>query len=129
MAYVDANFDEFNELVGGVNVSREGNRPTNIAEWVANGWLTWDVTPDWQWNFGARYVGDRFLDTANLIIIPEYAVFDTQLSWKLNRHATLTARVKNLSDELYAEFGNGGNNPLFILREPRTFQVEAKFNF
>lgn len=129
MAYVDANFDEFNELVGGVNVSREGNRPTNIAEWVANGWLTWDVTPDWQWNFGARYVGDRFLDTANLIIIPEYAVFDTQLSWKFNRHATLTARVKNLSDELYAEFGNGGNNPLFILREPRTFQVEAKFNF
>ncbi|OAI05470.1 TonB-dependent receptor [Methylomonas methanica] len=129
MAYVDAQYDKFLQTVGTSTVSRKGNRPTNVAKWVANAWLTWDFDADWQWNFGSRYVGDRFVDTANLIKAPAYAVFDTQLSWKFNPKATVTARVKNLSDEQYVEWGNGGNAPLFFVAAPRTFMMELKVDF
>lgn len=129
MAYVDASYDKFDEAVGTRSVSRAGNRPTNIAKWVANGWLTWDFHPDWQWNFGARFVDDRFVDNANLIIAPAFAVFDTQMSWHVHPKATVTARVKNLTDEVYAEWGSGGTAPLFLIREPRTFSMELKLDF
>ncbi|MCQ8119727.1 TonB-dependent receptor [Methylomonas rosea] len=129
MAYVDAQYDKFLQTVGTSTVSRKGNRPTNVAKWVANAWLTWDFDADWQWNFGSRYVGDRFVDTANLIKAPAYAVFDTQLSWKFNPKATVTARVKNLSDEQYVEWGSGGNAPLFFVAAPRTFMMELKVDF
>jgi iron complex outermembrane receptor protein len=129
MAYVDAQYDKFLQTVGTSTVSRKGNRPTNVAKWVANAWLTWDFDADWQWNFGSRYVGDRFVDTANLIKAPAYAVFDTQLSWKFNPKATVTARVKNLSDEQYVEWGSGGTAPLFFIAAPRTFMMEVKVDF
>ncbi|AMK78451.1 MULTISPECIES: TonB-dependent receptor [Methylomonas] len=129
MAYVDAQYDKFLQTVGTSTVSRKGNRPANVAKWVANAWLTWDFDADWQWNFGSRYVGDRFVDTANLIKAPAYAVFDTQLAWKFNPKATVTARVKNLTDEQYVEWGNGGNAPLFFIAAPRTFMMELKVDF
>ena len=129
MAYVDASYDDFNEAVGSASISRAGNRPTNVAKWVANGWLTWDFVKDWQWNFGARYVGDRYGDNANLMIIPEFAVFDTQMTWHVHPKAALTARVKNLTDEVYSEWGRGGSAPMLLVREPRMFQMELKLDF
>ena len=129
MAYVDAQFDDFSETVAGRLVSRAGNQPTNVAKWTANGWLTWNFQPEWQWVFGARYVGDRYVDAANSIVIPAYAVFDTQMTWKVHRNAAITARVKNLTDETYAEWGSGGTQPLFLLRDPRIFQMELKLDF
>jgi iron complex outermembrane receptor protein len=124
MAYTDAEFDEFNE--GGA--SRVGNRPANVPKWTANGWLNWAFYKDWQWSFGTRFVDDRFADNANLVVMPSYAVFDMQMSWQVHKNALLTARVKNLTDETYAEWGNGGSSPLFLLREPRMFQMEVKFD-
>lgn len=129
MAYTDAQYDDFSEVVGGRNVSRAGNQPTNVPKWTANAWLTWNFHPDWQWQGGVRYVGNRFVDNANTIILPEFSVYDMQMSWTPIKHTMLTARVKNLTDKVYSEWGSGGTAPLFLLREPRTFQMEVKFDF
>lgn len=77
-AYVDAQFDKFNESVGGVLVSRKGNRPQNIAKWTANAWVTWDFYPGLQWMFSSRFVGSRFADAANTVPIESHARLDTQ---------------------------------------------------
>ena len=129
MAYTDAQFDDFTEVVAGRSISRVGNRPTNVATWISNSWLTWQFHPDWRWNFGARYVGDRYGDNANLLKIPAYAVFDMKMDWQFNPHAMVTARVKNLTDEVYSEWGRGGTAPMLLMREPRTFQMELKLDF
>ena len=129
MAYTDAQFDDFTEVVGTTSVSRVGNRPTNVATWISNSWLTWQFHPDWRWNFGARYVGDRYGDNANLMKMPAYAVFDMKMDWQFNPHAMVTTRVKNLTDEVYSEWGRGGNTPMLLMREPRTFQMELKLDF
>jgi len=129
MAYVDAQFDQFNESIAGRSVSRAGNRPTNVANWLANAWLTWDFATDWQWNFGSRYVGDRFVDTANIVKAPAFSAFDTQMAWKFHPKARVTARVMNLTDEQFVEWGSGGAQPLFFIAPPRTFMMEVKLDF
>lgn len=129
MAYVDAQYDDFSETVNNRIVSRAGNQPTNVPKWTANAWLTWNFHPDWQWGGGVRYVGNRFVDNANTLILPEFSVYDMQMSWTPVKHTLLTARVKNLTDKVYSEWGSGGTAPLFLLREPRTFQMEVKFDF
>src|SRR5690606_29143479 len=48
VAWVRAEYDEFKETVSGVVISRKGKNPVNIPDRVANLWLTYDMTPDWQ---------------------------------------------------------------------------------
>ena len=126
-AWVNARFDKFDETVAGRTVSRAGNRPNNVARWVANAWVTWEFLPDWQWQFAARFVGDRFANDANTVKAPAYATFDAALSWKIRPEATLTARVKNLTDAVYAEWLSGA--PMFILGQPRTFEMSMSMKF
>lgn len=126
-AWVNAKFDKFDEAVAGRNISRAGNRPNNIARWVANGWLTWAFLPDWRWQFVARFVGDRFANDANTIKAPAYTTFDTALSWQIRPETTLTARVRNLTDAIYAEWLSGG--PMYIIGQPRTFEMALSTKF
>jgi len=131
MAWVDATFDEFNENVRiagrDVAVSRAGNRPANVAEWVANTWLTWHFHPQAEWMFATRYVGERFADPANTVPVAAYARFDTQLSWQASRNANLTLRVLNLTDDAYIEWADP--TPMYLLGAPRTFEVAAWLKF
>lgn len=131
MAWVDATFDELNEpvTIGGrqVSVSRAGNRPQNVAEWVANTWLSWDFHPQAQWMFATRYVGERFANPANTVPVAAYARFDTQLSWQASRVANLTLRVLNLTDDAYIEWADP--TPMYLIGAPRTFEVAAWLRF
>lgn len=126
-AYVDAQFDKFNESVGGVLVSRKGNRPQNIAKWTANAWVTWDFYPGLQWMFSSRFVGSRFADAANTVPIESHARLDTQLSWQAHRNAMIIGRVMNLTDADYIEWGTP--DPQFLIGAPRRFEVALKMNF
>jgi iron complex outermembrane receptor protein len=130
-AWIDPQFEKFDEVVsiGGVStrVSRAGNRPTNMARWIANGWINWDFLPDWQWTFATRFVGDRFADNANTMRMPAYTTFDTGVSWQILPQARLTAMVKNFTDATYAEWG--GSAPLLRLAQPRTFEMSLKVTF
>jgi iron complex outermembrane receptor protein len=130
-AWVNPKFDKFDETVsiGGrtINVSRAGNRPTNIARWIANGWLTWKFLPDWSFLFSSRYVGDRFANNANTIRVPAYVTFDTALSWTIRPDAALTARLRNIANTPWVEWATG--TPHFIIGRPRTFEMELSMKF
>jgi iron complex outermembrane receptor protein len=130
-AWINPKLEKFDESVtiGGVStlVSRAGNRPTNMARWIANGWISWDFLPGWQGTFAARFVGDRFADNANTMRIPAYTTFDLGLSWQVHPQARLTAMVKNLTDAAYVEWA--GSAPLLRLGQPRTFEMSMKVTF
>jgi iron complex outermembrane receptor protein len=127
MAWINPRFDRFDETVEGISVSRAGNRPPNQPLWVANAWLTWNFLPDWNILLSARYVGDRYADNANRIRVPAYATFDAALSWSFGPRASLTARVRNLTDKEYVSWATG--TPLYILGAPRTFLMELATTF
>ncbi|WP_292979708.1 TonB-dependent receptor [Nitrosomonas sp.] len=127
MAYVDARYDDFNELVSGHIVSRKGNRPENIAKWVANTWLSWDFHPDFQWMLSTRYVGDRYANAANTIPVKSHVRLDTQIAWRAHRNAKIIGRVMNLTDTDYIEWAT--STPMYLIGAPRSYEVAVKLDF
>ncbi len=60
------------------------------------------------WNVGAelQLSGARYDDTANLLVLPGYALANLHASTKLDKDWTLLARVDNLLDATY-QLANG----------------------
>lgn len=103
-AILRAKFDEFLDPVGNPatgTVSRAGNVPPNVAERLANVWLSWNFIPDWTASGGLRYVGKRYADNANTLVMPAYTTTDLALQWKTSRDTTLTLRGFNMFDKQY----------------------------
>lgn len=98
-----AQYDDFAESVGSpaVAVSRAGNVPPNVAEQLANVWLSWNFQPDWTASTGLRYVGKRYADNANTLTMPAYTTTDLALQWKATRDTTLSLRAYNVFDKQY----------------------------
>lgn len=125
-AYVDAEYDEFNEAVGGVSVSRKGNTPINVPDSVANAWLTYDLAQAWKIGADVRYVDSVYADNANSIKAPSYTLYGAFARYQLDAHASLTARVRNLTDKLYAQQAYGMQ---YYMGAPRTFDVALDYRF
>jgi iron complex outermembrane receptor protein len=96
-----AQFDDFTEAEGGATVSRAGNTPPDVPRRLANAWLGWDVTHDWNAAAGLRYVGARFADNANTLRMPSYTTTDLSLLWRASRQASVTLRGVNVFDKRY----------------------------
>ncbi|MWV18421.1 TonB-dependent siderophore receptor [Pseudomonas sp. L-22-4S-12] len=125
-AYVDAQYDQFNESVGGQSVSRKGNSPSNVPDHVANAWLSYDIAPAWQAGVDARYVASVFADNANSLKAPSYSLYGAFARYRVDRHSTLTARVRNLTDEVYARQAYGS---LYYMGAPRSFELALDTRF
>jgi len=125
-AYVDAEYDEFNEAVNGVSVSRKGNAPVNVPANVGNLWLTYSFTPAWSAGVDGRYVGSVYADNANTLKAPAYTLFGAFARYRLDEHTTVTGRVRNLTDEVYAKQAYGLQ---YYMGAPRTFEVAVDMRF
>ncbi|MDU9404936.1 TonB-dependent receptor [Pseudomonas sp. zfem004] len=125
-AYVHARYDEFNEAVAGKSVSREGNAPVNVPANVGNLWLTYSFTPDWSAGVDARYVDSVYADNANTLKAPAYTLYGAFARYRVDAHTTLTARVRNLTDEVYAK---QAYNTQYYMGDPRTFEVAMDMRF
>ncbi|MGB3435933.1 TonB-dependent receptor [Achromobacter sp.] len=126
VAFVDPKYDDFSQSVGGVAVSRNGNVPTNTPRRVANVWLDYAFLPDWTASMAARYVGRMYADAANTVWTPSYTVFDAALSHRINRNLSVTARVRNLTDKVYAA---NATPTMYYLGAPRSVErtLQARF--
>lgn len=127
VAFLRARYDEFNELVAGRPVSRDGNTPTGVPERTANLWTTYRFRPNWQAGLGVRYVGSRQSNAANTARLPSYTVLDASLAYAYSPRLTFALSVKNLTDRDYAVSGTG--NIRWLLGAPRTVQLTARTTF
>ncbi|MGE8416239.1 MAG: TonB-dependent receptor [Pseudomonas sp.] len=128
VAWVDAEYDEFNEkIASGAVVSRKGNTPTNVPDKLANLWLTYDLSPSWQTGVDARYVASVYADNANTLRMPAYTLYGSFLRYKVDSHTTVTGRVRNLTNEVYGQFAHV--SPAYYLGQPRTFEVALQTRF
>ncbi|WP_258198145.1 TonB-dependent receptor [Pseudomonas viridiflava] len=127
-AFVRAHYDQFNQSVSGVAVSRDGNTPVDVPKRTANLWLDKQIGNTLQVGGGLRYVDSRYADLANTREIPAYTVADASLSWKALRNTTLGLQVRNLFDRQYAasQYNEGQQ---WILGEPRSLYVTADLSF
>ena len=120
--YADAEYEHYNQ--GGVSLA--GKTPTNMPKTVANVWVSYAVTPSVQAHLGARRVGKVYADAANTLYWPSYTFVDLGLSWRIDRRLALEARVRNLTDRLYAANVTG---TMAYLGAPRTADVSLRMAF
>ena len=120
--YVDAEYENYRQ--GGVSLA--GKTPTNTPKTVANLWLSYALTPTVQAHLGARRIGKVYADAANTLYWPSYTFVDLGLRWQIDRHLALEARVRNLTDRVYAA---NVSNTMAYLGAPRTADVSLRMAF
>ncbi|MCD9571922.1 TonB-dependent receptor [Pseudomonas protegens] len=127
-AIVRARYDDFQQDVDGVQVSRDGKRPVDVPRRTANLWLSKALDDDLRAGAGVRYVDARYADMANRNQLPSYTVVDAALSWKALPSTTLGLQLNNLFDRRYAQ-SQYNDGQQWILGEPRSFFVTADYTF
>ena len=120
--YVDAEYENYRQ--GGISLA--GKTPTNTPKTVANLWLSYAFTQTLEAHVGARRVGKVYADAANTLHWPSYTFVDLGLRWQIDRTLSLEARVRNLTDRLYAA---NVTNAMAYLGAPRTADVALRMAF
>jgi len=128
VAVLNAEYDDFNENVGGQAVSRAGNVPTDVPERLANAWLSWKFAPQWTASAGMRYVGKRYGDRANTLEMAGYTTTNLALMWQPRTDTTLTLRAFNVFDKQYAQTAYYNTSQWFI-GEGRRVELTALYRF
>lgn len=121
--FLQAKYDDFLQA-NGVNFA--GNVPAGASQNVSNVWATWAFASNWSANAGIQIVGKAYADAANTLARPAYNVINAGVQWKPDVNTTVSMRVYNLFDEIYAVAG--GTNQ-WVLGMPRTAQLAVNVKF
>jgi iron complex outermembrane recepter protein len=125
-ALLRANYDDFIQVVGGIAVNFAGNLPVNVPQTVSNIWATWAFAPSWSANAGILIVGKTYADAANTVAMPAYSVVNAGVQWKPDLCTTVSFRVYNVFDTVYA---TSGTTSQWLLGMPRTAQLAINVKF
>ncbi|WNV07572.1 TonB-dependent siderophore receptor [Tardiphaga sp. 709] len=123
-AFLRAKYDDFLQPSG---VNFAGNVPVSVPQNVSNIWATWGFAPNWSANAGVQIVGKTFADSANTLEMPSYTLVNAGLQWKPDVNTTVSLRVYNLFDKIYATSSYSDNQ--WILGMPRTAQLAVNVKF
>ena len=111
-AILDARYDDFTELIGGVLTQWAGNTPPNVPERVSSLWLSWALPRQFVVQGGMRYIGTRFLNNANTATTPSATVFDAGIRRQMSEKISIDLRATNIFDKLYLQNVSGSPVPV-----------------
>lgn len=123
-AFLRAKYDDFVQASG---ANFAGNVPVNVPQNVSNIWATWAFAANWSANAGVQIIGKTFADNANTQEIPGYTLVNAGLQWKPDSDTTVSLRVYNLFDQVFATSSYTDNQ--WILGMPRTAQLAVNVRF
>src|SRR5690606_17439034 len=109
LAWVDATLDDFYENVGGLPVSRAGNRPANVPARVGNLWVDYAFAPRWVAGLDVRALSARYADTANTLSTAGYALLGAHLTWQRDASTRIVLRGRNLANRTYVAHALGAH--------------------
>jgi iron complex outermembrane receptor protein len=75
---------------------------------------------------GVQIVGDTWADNADTVKRPSYSVVNMGLQWKPYENTTISVRVYNLFDTVYA---TSGGTTQWLLGRPRTGEIALNVKF
>ncbi len=125
--WLRAQYDTFNESVGGVATSRAGNLPPDTPERVGNVFVTWRPTGDLRLHGSVRRVGARTTNNANTVVMPAYTTADLGAGYKLPV-GEVALKLRNVTDKVYATRSYGTGDQV-LLGEPRALEASYSLRF
>ncbi len=138
-AIVQSRFVNFDFIDGNGNPgSYSGNTPPNVPTFIANAGASYRFETAWPFELGAsmRHVGDRFNFQDNLVTMNAYTLFDAYAFVEVPKtvfngveKTRISFRIKNLTNKLYAQWGDPGYTDQVILGAPRSYEVAASFKW
>lgn len=99
----------------------------NVPQQVANVFLAYDFAPHWEARLGVQAVGKIYGDNGDTVPLHPFATVNTQLEYRVSRNVTLTGRVYNLLNSVYATSAYSATQA--ILGAPRTYEIAADYRF
>ena len=124
---VRAKYDDFDQMVGGVPQDSAGYRPANVPRRTANLWLSKGFGQQVEAGIGARYVDERYANTANTQRAPGYTVVDANIGWQVLPDVRLGLQVNNLFDREYVAAAFSGEQ--WIMGTPRAYFATVDYSF
>jgi iron complex outermembrane receptor protein len=127
--YVDAKYGNFVDPNYGIAAS--GNRPPNVPAWVGNVWTTVRKIGGLPLEIGGgiKYVGKRFGNTANDLVLSPYATGIVYATYEVSPNLSLTGRVNNVWNKTFVQWADIYYPAQVMLGEPRRFEVSVLGRF
>lgn len=128
-AYTDSRFGGYIDPNTGVNDT--GNQPANVPKFITNVWTSYRNVfgIPLELGGGVRYVGKRYADEANTLILDHYTLVNFYGSYHLTSHALVTARVNNAFDKAYADWADIYYPTQVTLGAPRYFELSLVMKY
>lgn len=127
--YVDAVYGEFVDPNYGVAAS--GNRPPNVPMWTGNFWTSVRRIAGLplEAGGGVKYVGKRYGDTANDLVLKPYATGIVYATYALGPRLSLTGRISNVWNRTFVQWADIYYPDQVMLGEPRRAEVSLLARF
>jgi catecholate siderophore receptor len=125
---VNMSVQYLNSEVKSQNPSNDGKRLILAPEFSGSLWTTARLPRNVRVGGGVRYTDPVFVNAANTIAVPRYAVADAVVEAPVGQHLTLRLNIYNITDEVYVRNVNnnaGRYNP----GTPRTFLLTSVVRF
>jgi len=114
------------EVLKSKDPAEVGQALPNSPEHSFNLWGNYTVTDKLQLGLGAQFVGDRYNNINNLIVAPDYWVYEASAVYAFSNNIAAQFNVQNLTDEEYIDYVGGGH---FIPGLGRTALLSLNFNY
>ncbi len=115
---LDANFDDYPGFTD--------NTPPGVPQATANATLRYTLG-QFEARGTMRYVGKRFSNIQNTVVMPSYLVLDAGVTYAVTDQVAVDFRVFNLTDKDYVIDNYGSQQ--WILGRPRSFEVGFRTSF
>ena len=125
---VIANFGFLDTRQISQNPVNNGKQLTLTPEISGSLWTTYDCPRGITVGGGVRYMDEVFVNAANTIRVPSYALADVMVEYALNSHLSLRLNVNNVTDETYIRNVNN-NGGRFNPGTPRTATLTSSVRF
>ena len=139
VAFVQSRFIDFTYVDGnGDFQSYSGKTPPNVPNFIANAGASYRFDTKLPVEIGGlvRHVGDRFNFQDNLVTMDAYTIFDAYAFVDIPKayfpgvdQTRISFRVRNLTNKLYAAWGDPGYTDQIILGAPRSYEIAASFKW
>ncbi|OLS61227.1 TonB-dependent receptor [Pseudomonas putida] len=103
-----------------------GNRVSDVAKRNGSVFITWKPEMGWYAETGLTFVGERYADTRNSIVLPGYGTWDALAGYR-TRDWDVRAALSNITDKTY--YASATSAAQIQFGDPRSLVVTGTYSF